>query len=119
MEMISLTSSGDGNKTSGSRRASRSTHLAAQRQVIDERQLTMASMSGGLSESEAIERRWTMLSLAYWRLNTRTEISVCLISVVALLMEVETLGGRGTWDCVRWGITVGPKVTWTLDERRG
>ena len=39
--------------------------------------------------------------------------------MAALPMEVEIIGGRGTWAGVRGGITIVPKVSLVLGERRG
>ena len=119
MEMRSSMSSGDGAKLSGRRRASRSARLAARSQVINERRSTTASTSGGLSVSEATERRWTRSSLACWRLKARTERPVRPLSAATLPMEVATLGGRKAWAGVRGGITVSPDDPLTLGERRG
>ena len=72
-------SSGDGAKPSGRTRASSSARLAARSREIDERRPMTALTSGGLSVSEAIERRWKRSSLACWRPKARTERPVRLL----------------------------------------
>ena len=52
---------------------------------------------------------WSYLDC--WRLEARTERPVRPLSAAALPMEAATLGGRGYWDGIIWGITVDPKVT--------
>ena len=99
-------SSGDITEPSGRRRASRSAHLAARSQVVDERRPTTDLTNRALLVSEATERRRTKLSLACWQLKARTETPVCPLSSAALSMEVATLGGMGTWAGIRGGITV-------------
>ena len=119
MEKRSSMSSGDGAKPSGRRRSSRSARLAARSREIDARRPMMALTSGGLSVSEATERRWKRSSLACWRPKTRTERPLRLLRVAALPLDVVTLGGRGSWAGVRGGITVGPEGPSTLGGRRG
>ena len=58
-------------------------------------------------------------SLACCRLEARTERPVCPLIEAAFLLEVATLGRRGTWYSVILGITIGPEVPSTLGERRG
>ena len=98
--------------------ASSSKRLDVRIREINERQPTAALTSRGLLVSEATERRWTRLSLDFCCLEARTERPARPLSVAALLKEVATLGGRGTWGGVRGGITAGTEVTSTLDGRR-
>ena len=79
----------------------------------------MASIIGGLSVSKAMERKWTRFYLARWRLKARTERPMRPLSAAALLMEVATLGGRGTWAGVRRGITIVHELPLMLGDRRG
>ena len=57
-------SSVDGDDISGRRRDSSLAHLAAHRQEMLERQITMVSKDGGLLVREAMDRRCVRSSLA-------------------------------------------------------
>ena len=110
---------GDGAKPSMRSRAFRSARLAVRSRVIDERRLEMASTNEGLSASEATERRRTRLYVACWRIKTHIERLLHPISTASLPLDLATLGDRGTWDEVRGGITIVPKVPPTSGGRRG
>ena len=110
---------GDGAKPSMRSRYFRSARLAVRSRVIDERRLEMASTNEGLSASEATERRRTRLYVACWRIKTHIERLVHPISTASFPLDLATLGDRGTWAKVRGGITIVPKVSLVLGERRG
>ena len=67
---------------------------------------------------EATKRRWTRSSLDCWCLEARTEIPVRPLSVEALLPELVTIGGRGTWSGVRGCSTIGPEVPLAPGDRK-
>ena len=110
--------SGDGVKSSGSRRESRSARFAACSREMAKSRLTTDLTSGGMPVRESIDRRCVRLSLACCCCKEWADHPERPLIVSTLPSEVPGLGGRGKWARLGGPITASSKITGMMDCSR-